>query len=479
MNKVKGTNRVKLFPNVWQVMFYENFTKSRANELFEDKRKFLEKSASNYFKDYESQHLQNVRKVEEYNNRLFNLSVTQFLAEVYTNKYVTVYPIVDVHNVKLFLDKHDIKQFPNDFQVPEVRSDREQIKHIKTSPVMDTKNRYITKYLLDLLLLGKYNSSSEGNLAVAYNTATNMNKRFIGDWDLATKDKLYGMQLVWHFKNGDTIILYCRHSYNTFGDVEPIVGERLEDKTILFPKPPSNLKVSERDFIKSINNELNTFVFDDEPLIETVDMDQRMRIGFEKKAKTIDNKFERRKMSEIKNLRKEIEKTIDIVNNITTDPTVKSKNIKQRRKLELQYEKRADEIVKEDIRRFKEIGKRLGKKAENQITSKTRELVKKNDVRAGEMIQFLQRLKRINEFQFKQKLENISIDDPVHMYKVAYEVREELERLLSDLTSPMGEHTVIQYTLKNEGIEETISDCIKRARKLYEALQEFNIVKSI
>lgn len=104
MNKVKGTNRVKLFPNVWQVMFYENFTKSRANELFEDKRKFLEKSASNYFKDYESQHLQNVRKVEEYNNRLFNLSVTQFLAEVYTNKYVTVYPIVDVHNVKLFQD---------------------------------------------------------------------------------------------------------------------------------------------------------------------------------------------------------------------------------------------------------------------------------------------------------------------------------------------------------------------------------------
>lgn len=478
MNKVKGTNRVKLFPNVWQVMFYENFTKNRANELFEDKRKFLEKSASNYFKTYESQYLKNVRKIEEYNNRLFNLSITQFVAEVETDEHVTIYPIVDVNNVIEFLKKQGIRTFPAKMDIPIQLFPQEKIKHEKQNYVkaVDSSIISITPFLINLLLAGTFKSLSVGDLLIATNKAT---KIFgLSNRKLKNREELYGTEIYWKIP-GTTVRLVCRRAFNEPENIEPIVGFKQEDKSFLFPKVPKILEIPEKDFINSVNRELTTFEFDNEPLIENVNIDQRMRTAIEKRIKTKENKFERRKTLEIENLRKEIREAANTLLDFSIDPTTRLKAVRAKQNLEQRFNTRAAEIVKEDIRKFKAITSILGTNTLNQMNIKSKEMGKKKDIRAGEMLNFVQHLARVNEVQFKQKLNSISMDNPTYIYKVAYEIKEELANLATQLTSPMGDYSLVQRPLKREKIEIIMEDCVERAVKLYNDLVDFGYVKDI
>lgn len=480
MNKVKGTNRVKLFPNVWQVMFYENFTKNRANELFEDKRKFLEKSASNYFKTYESQYLKNVRKIEEYNNRLFNLSITQFVAEVETDEHVTIYPIVDVNNVIEFLKKQGIRTFPANMGLPVQVTGVDKIKHAGKEFVKAGKNVEvsITPFLINLLLVGTFSSLSVNDLLIATNKAT---KIFgLGNRTLKNREELYGTEIYWKIP-GTTIRLVCRRAFNEPENIEPIVGFKQEG-TILFPKVPKILEIPEKDFINSVNRELTTFEFDDEPLIENVNIDQRMRTSVEKqlrKIRTKENKTDRNKLKEIEKLREGIREAANTLSNVTIDPSTRKKANETKRDLEQKFNRRGEELVREDIKKFKAITSILGTDTLNQIKVKSKEMVKKNDIRAGEMLNFIQHLARVNEVQFKQKLNSIDINNPTYIYKVAYEIREELANIRTQLTAPMGDYSMIQKSFKYEPIEESLRDCMERARILYTDLVELGYVKTI
>jgi hypothetical protein len=514
---IKKEGRIKLIPNVFQALFFQNYTKQQAQRMFEAKQTFFKQKAKEYFREYKNLERQNIRNYTEYSNTLFNTKSSPFVLVEETGALIKIYPINTIGRLHTAMIDRKLKNisgsaitlpyFYNNGNVAtlkgkyayKTKGGKEIIKtyeQLITNKTIDQKYLFdpntrkfigrleeikinepneekyfkppVNTTLLNFIHAGKIPKNLPENIE---NELTEIYKNLPENtYTLPDGSNLYGF--AWALLiNEIKYTFYFRKAYKEEGTL----------KSLDFPKDigfqPVELEpFSEKSFFRSIENRITNFEF---PQIEAVDPKKRFGQKVQQKINTLQRKANiaqvSREKQAILNLQKQMREIKSQLNDINLDQNQRIKAQQENINAIEKYKIKTNEIISSDLKVLKKISKEMEdsenslfgpveSRLEEQI-NRTRDEETKTALKA--VLKTRRTMKQINDIHLRARLSNINKNtNSKEIFRMAVDVFEQLTALQQSLLQTGELESLVERTLKRDIIENKIAHWLRLSKKI-------------
>lgn len=468
----------KIYPNIYQVMFMENLTKSHVNSLIGEKIGYIKQAGEQFFENYQNTTIENIKKVYDYSNRLFMIKESQLLMQIEKDGTRYMFPTNSIQKVFQFLKARGVKKFPAGTRL------------YYTNPI--NEQGYIPSFTFNRGGKGLGRGGGTWNIDNMESEKISLNPNILEDWlsgplrQVDTnkyKDKSHpeiyrdffykymymkpkeiilfdgtrieGKSII--FNNGEYNIQLIYKDIKSGEILTHVVGEQIE--------MPETLKLPPPLFSEYIGTKATDIDFNERPLIMELNRFDQFKKDIEKRIENKEKTRINKKLKMYEQLKSRLDLIDQYLSDINIDRVQRLKYEEDKKTVLKDMNNNKITLYKEDLNSFKNLSTTIDNIAKGNIRKNILEMardVKKrslnpNDefaLKSSKMLDFVKMVKETYDNILKFKMNELNQkDNPKVVYEAVLSIMDQIDLFLQDIQLTGGKYFVVRGTLKKDDIE--------------------------